>query len=421
MKPRHLLIASFVFGFATSQAHSDDWPQWRGPQRNGISKETGLLQEWPSEGPKLVWKVSDLGSGYSSFSVVGESLYTLGNEGGDNEFVQARSVKDGQRVWQTRLGKVGTNTPQANYAAARSTPTVDGEYLYALSSEGDLASIKISGGKSRWQKNLRADFAGKPSVWAYAESPLIDGDKLVCTPGGAEATLVALNKTTGATLWKCALEQADEAAFSSVIVVNSGGVKQYVQLVSKGLVGIDAQSGKLLWRYSKPVSMYGANIPTPVAADDYIYVAAAGTGGGAIHLVSKEGKFTPEEAYFSAKNPTAIGGVIKLGKYLYGTTGSAMQCLEFTTGKVAWEDRALGPASMVYADNRLYLHGENGEVALVEPSSEGYRSKGRFAPPDQPPHTRGQMEKSWAYPVVANGHLYIRDHASLWCYNVSAK
>lgn len=421
MKLRHtLIIAGFALGFVTSQGRSD-WPQWRGQERRGISKETGLLQAWPSEGPKLLWKVSDLGSGYSSFSVVGERLYTLGNGGSDNEFVDARSVNDGQRVWQTRLGKVGTNTPQANYAAARSTPTVDGEYLYALSSDGDLAAIKLPDGKLRWKKNLRADFGGKPGLWAYAESPLIDGDGLVCTPGGAEATLVALNKSTGATLWKCALEQADEAAFSSVIMVNSGGVKQYVQLLSKGLVGIDAQSGKLLWRYSKPISMYGANIPTPVAADGYIYTAAAGTGGGAIHLVSKDGKFIPEEAYFSAKNPTAIGGVIQLGKYLYGTTGSAMQCLEFATGKPVWEDRALGPASMVYADNRLYLHGENGEVALVEPSPEGYRSKGRFAPPDQPPHTRGQMEKSWAYPVVANGRLYIRDHASLWCYNVSAK
>jgi outer membrane protein assembly factor BamB len=407
--------------FLASAARADDWPQWRGPQRDGTTKETGLLKEWPAGGPPLRWKMADLGSGYSSFSVVGEHLYTLGNEGVDNEFVQARSVSDGKRLWQTRLGKVGTNVAQANYAASRSTPTVDGDNVYVLGSDGDLVSLKRADGKVRWHKNLRTDFAGTPGAWAYAESPLIDGDALICTPGGSEATLIALNKNTGAVLWKCALPEADEAAFSSVIQVTSGGTKQYVQLLSKGLVGIDAKSGKLLWRYSKPVSIYGANIPTPVAAQDYIYVAAAGTGGGAVHLTMKDGKFVAEEAYFSAKNPTAIGGVVKVGDYLYGTTGSALQCLKFTTGELLWEDRALGTASMCYADNRLYLHGENGDVALVEPSGEGYRPKGRFTPPDQPPHTRGQMEKSWAYPVVANGRLYVRDHATLWCYDVSAK
>jgi outer membrane protein assembly factor BamB len=215
------------------------------------------------------------------------------------------------------------------------------------------------------------------------------------------------------------LPEADEAAFSSAILVNSGGTKQYVQLLTKGLVGIDANSGKLLWRYVKPVSIYGANIPTPVAAHDYIYVASAGTGGGAVHVTVKDGKFVAEEAYFSAKNPTAIGGVIKLGDHFYGTTGSAMQCLKFTTGELLWEDRALGPASMCYADNRLYLHGENGDVALVEPSSEGYRPRGRFTPPDQPPRPR-TIGKILGLPVVANGRLYIRDHATLWCYDVRA-
>jgi outer membrane protein assembly factor BamB len=407
--------------FLASAARADDWPQWRGPQRDGTSKETGLLKEWPAGGPPLRWKMTDLDNGYSSFSVVGENLYTLGNEGMEKEFVQARAVSDGQRLWQTRLGNVGTNVAQANYAAARSTPTVDGDYLYVLGSDGDLASIKRTDGKPRWQKNLRNDFGGKSGAWAYAESPLIDDEALICTPGGSEATLIALHKNTGAVIWKCALPEADDAAFSSVIQITSGGTKQYVQLLSKGLVGIEAKSGKLLWRYSKPVSIYGANIPTPVAGQDYVYVASAGTGGGAVHLIMKDGKFVAEEAYFSSKNPTAIGGAIKVGDYLYGTTGSALQCLKFTTGELLWEDRALGAASICYADNRLYLHGENGDVALVEPSSEAYRPKGKFTPPDQPRHTRGQMEKSWSYPVVANGRLYIRDHAVLWCYDISAK
>lgn len=407
--------------FLIGLGRADDWPQWRGPQRDGISKEKGLLKEWPAGGPKLLWKATDLGNGYSSFSVAGEYLYTLGNEGMEKEYVEARSVKDGHRVWQSPLGKVGTNTPQANYAAARSTPTVDGEWLFALSSDGDLACVGRADGKPRWQKNLRTDFGGKPGAWAYAESPLVDGNVVVCTPGGSEGTVVALDKKNGLVLWKFTSPEGDEAAFSSVIVVNAAGRKQYVQLLSKGLVGIDAKSGKLLWRYSKPISVYGANIPTPVAGEDFIYVASAGTGGGAVHLTEKDGKIVAEEAYFSSKNPAAIGGVIKLGEFLYGTTGSAMQCLNFKTGQLLWEDRALGPASMCYADNRLYLHGENGEVALVEPSSKEYQPKRRFTPAGQPEHTRGSMEKSWAYPVVANGRLYVRDHAVLWCYDVEAK
>jgi outer membrane protein assembly factor BamB len=416
------LCQTVALGFflLISSTCAGDWPQFRGPRRDGTSKETGLLKDWPAEGPKLLWKATDLGNGYSSLAIVGDRFYTLGNADMDNEFVEARNVKDAKVIWKARLGKVGPNTPQANYASTRSTPTVDGQFLYVLSSDGDLASITTEG-KIRWQKNLRSEFAGQPGAWAYAESPLVDGDVLIVTPGGPEATIVALNKNTGELTWKSALPQAGQAAFSSVIPFQPTGAKQYVQLLEKGLIGIEAKSGKFLWHYPKAVSIYGANIPTPLVSDDSIYVASAGTGGGVIKIAGKEGEFQVEEVYFSAKNPTAIGSVVKLGDHLYGTTGGAMVCLEFKTGKVLWEERALGPASLLYADNRIYLHGENGEVALVEPSREVYLQKGRFTPPGQPPHTRGQMEKAWAYPALANARLYIRDHNVLWCYDVKAK
>jgi hypothetical protein len=396
-----------------------DWPQWRGPQRSGASQETGLLKEWPADGPKLRWKVSDAGSGYAAPAVAGDRLYLLANEGLEDEFVQALAVQDGKRIWRTRLGKVGNPKQNPNFPAARSTPTVEGEVLYALGSDGDLACVEIAGGKVRWQKNLRADFDGKPGEWAYSESPLIDGDALVCTPGGSDATLVALNKKTGEVLWKGALPEADEAAYSSVIIVEVGGVKQYVQLLQKGLVGVEAKTGKSLWRYPKAVSRYGANIPTPVAGDGYIYCGSAGTGGGAVKLKITDARVEAEQVYFESKLPTAIGGTVKLGDYLYGTTAQAMLCFEFKTGEVKWEDRALGAASLCYADGRLYLHGENGEVALVEPMPEAYRAKGRFTPSDSAKRVNPR-EKAWAYPVVANGHLYIRDHGTLWCYDVKA-
>jgi outer membrane protein assembly factor BamB len=253
-----------------------------------------------------------------------------------------------------------------------------------------------------------------------ASGPLVDGDTLVCTPGGTDATLLALNKKTGEVIWKSVLPEQDAAAFASCVVVEFGGAKQYVQLLEKGLVGVDAKTGKVLWRYAKPISRYGANIPTPLAADGYIYVASAGTGGGLVKLVGNDGKISAQEVYFESKLPTAIGGVVKVGDYLYGTTAQSMLCIDFKTGATKWEDRAIGAAALCFADARLYLHGENGAVALVQASAEAYRESGRFTPPDQPQHSN-QMEKSWAYPVVANGNLYIRDHATLWCYNVKAR
>ena len=421
MNPKRQLsgIIAITLAITAGTLSGNDWPQWRGPNRNGISTEQGLLKEWPKEGPKLLWKGSEFGSGYSTPAVSGGRLFMLANEGLENEFVQSIGTQDGKRSWRTRLGKVGNPKQDPNFPAARSTPTLDGEVLYALSSDGDLACVEIGDGKVRWRKNLRTDFAGKPGVWAYAESPLVHGETLVCTPGGAEATMLGLNKRTGDVLWKCSTPEADEAAYASAILVAFEGTYEYVQLLQKGLVGVDAKSGKLLWRFGRAVSAFNANIPSPLADRDTIYAGSAGTGGGAIRLIKKEGRFEPEQLYFGPKFPTAIGGVIKNGDYLYGTTGQALLCIEFATGKIKWEERALGPASLCYADGRLYLHGENGEVGLVEASPVGYREKGRFVPPDRPQHPN-QMEKAWAYPVVANGCLYIRDHGMLWCYGIKA-
>ncbi|HEY9173644.1 MAG TPA: PQQ-binding-like beta-propeller repeat protein [Verrucomicrobiae bacterium] len=417
------ILTSISFGVlvfsASASALADDWPQWRGPQRNGHSSETGLLGAWGDGGPRLLWKTNSAGNGYGAPAVAGDHLYLLGNDGLENEFVRAIAVADGRPLWTARLGKVGHPNQQPPFPAARSTPTVEGGFLYALSSDGDLARVEIGAGKVDWQKNLRTDFGGKPGTWAYAESPLIDGDALICTPGGSNATLIALNKKTGDVLWKCGLPEDDEAAYASAVIVEAGGVKQYVQLLQKGLVGVEAKTGRFLWRYGKAVSRFNANIPTPVASDGFVYCASAGTGGGVVRLKPKDGGVEAEQVYFEAKLPTAIGGAVKVGDYLYGTTAQAMLCVEFATGQIKWEERAVGAAALCLADGRLYLHGENGEAALVEPTAEGYREKGRFTPPDQPKRI-GPMEKAWAYPVLANGRLYLRDHGMLWCYDVKA-
>ncbi|HVA49870.1 MAG TPA: PQQ-binding-like beta-propeller repeat protein [Pirellulales bacterium] len=412
------LVAAALLTLSGVAVRADDWPQWRGPNRDGVSQERGLVKEWPQDGPKLLWQIDDLGDGYSTPSVSHGRIYVIANMGLDDESVKALDANDGKVVWATRLGKVGKPDQKPSYPAARSTPTVEGAWLFALGSDGDLACLEAATGKVRWQMNIRDEFSGKPGNWAYAESPLIDGERLICTPGGSEATMVALDKTTGKVIWKAALSEADEAAYSSAVVLEAGGVRQYVQLLQKGLVGVDARNGKLLWRYAKPISPFNANIPTPVVAGGEVYVASAGTGGGTVKLTkTSDDAFEPEELYFAPKLPTAIGGVVKLGDYLYGTTAQAMVCIEFATGKIKWQERALGAASLCYADGRLYLHGENGEVALVEASPESYREKGRFTPPNQP-QTPKSMGKAWAYPVVANGRLYIRDRDMLWAFDV---
>jgi outer membrane protein assembly factor BamB len=407
-------LLGVVLGGLCLTAGAADWPQWRGPHRDGTSKETGLLNEWPKDGPTLVWQLRDIGGGYSTPAVVGGRLYLLGNKGLQDEFVQARHVKDGKEAWTTHIGKVGEPRQAPSYPAARSTPTVEGDVLYALGSDGDLVCLTTAGGKERWHKNLRTDFGGKPGRWAYAESPLIDGDKLVCTPGGKKATLVALNKTTGETVWQCAVPGGDAAAYSSVIVVRAGGVKQYVQFLEKGLVGVDARTGKFLWRYEKTAKS-PANIPTPVAHGDYVYSASSMSGSGLVELKAKDGAVDADEVYYSRKLPSAIGGSVLVDGYLYGTNNQGLLCVEFKTGAVKWQDRCVGAGSVCYADGRLYVHGEDDDVALVEATPDGYHEKGRFKLPDQP--NRGNS-RAWPYPVVANGRLYLRDLGTLWCYDV---
>ena len=417
------LIASLTSGAfaqptASRKAAASDWPQWRGPQRNGVSNESGLLKEWPKEGPKLLWQLKDIGEGYSTPAIVGARIYLLSNRGLENEFVQALSVQDGKQVWATRLGNVGNPNQQPSYPASRSTPTIDGELLYALSSDGDLACLETATGKIRWQKSLRKDFGGQPGEWAYAESPLVDGDVVVVTPGGEQATLVALDKKTGAVVWKSAVPGGDPAGYASAIVVQGGGRKQYVQFLSKGVVGVDAKTGKFLWRYAE-ASKGPAQMATPVARDGYVYGAANRIGGGLVSLKASPDGVAAEQVYFTRGLPNSIGGSVLVGDHLYGTSVEGLVAAEFLSGKLKWEDKTLGQGSVAYADGHLYLHGENGEVSLVEATPEAYREKGRFTPPDQPKRNN-QREKAWAYPVIANGRLYIRDLGALWAYDVGA-
>ncbi|MGE0757264.1 MAG: PQQ-binding-like beta-propeller repeat protein [Pirellulaceae bacterium] len=411
----NVLFGVGMMGWLAAEGVGADWPQWRGPQRNGVSQETGLLAAWPQEGPKLLWQIKGAGAGYSTPAVVGDQLYLINNRGVDDEFVQARSTRDGSLVWERRIGKVGKPDQRPAYPGARSTPTVAGDLVLALGSDGDLVCLDRATGQTNWHKNLHSEYGGVAGQWAYSESPLVDGSVVVCTPGGEQATLLAVDKETGSVVWKSAVPGGDAAGYASVIVVNTDGVKQYVQFLGKGIVGVDAKTGKFLWRYDRTGSG-PANMPTPVASDSFVYSAGGRTGAALLELAAKGNSVEAVEKYYSNKLPTAIGGSVIVNGYLYGTNSGGLMCVELVSGDVKWQERCVGQGSVCYADGRLYVHGENGDVALVDANPAAYQEKGRFTPPQQP-ERKGQ---AWTYPVVANGRFYLHDTGTIWCYDVKA-
>jgi outer membrane protein assembly factor BamB len=413
MKPR-LLLAVCVgwFGLCVVSAMAEDWPQWRGPNRDGVSKETGLLKEWPEGGPKLAWKATDLGKGYSTPSVAKGQVYVVGTPDGKVEQLIALSESDGKKLWSADIGGVGPNKgPQ--YPGPRSTPTIDGDRAYVLSSDGDLACVGTADGKIVWTKNLRKDFDGKPGNWAYAESVLVDGENVVCSPGGDKSTVVALNKNDGSVVWQCAVPGGDPAGFASIVIGEVGGIRQYIQFLGKGLVGIEAKSGKFLWRYDN-TSQGSMNAVTPIFSNSSVFSVATRKGAGLAKLAADGDKITPTEVYFLAKLQTHHGGLVLVGDSVYGTSSAALMCVDFASGKVQWEDRSVGKGSISAADGRLYVRSENGPVALVEASPTAYKELGRFTPEGSSPKT------SWPHPVIANGHLLLRDQGTLNCYDVKA-
>jgi len=408
-------IAAVVL--ATSAVWAEDWPQWRGPTRDGISREKGLLGQWPVQGPRLLWRVQDVGYGYGSVAVAGGRVFLIGNRGLENEFVAAHDARTGRKLWSTRLGRVGNPNQQPNHPGARSTPTVDGGLLYALGSDGDLVCADTAGGRVVWRKSLRADFGGKPGIWAYSESPLVDGNRLIVTPGGGQAAVVALDKRSGRTLWRCSVPGTAEAGYASAVVMEAGGSRQIVQFLDTGVVGVEAATGRLLWRFDRTVDrQYRVHAATPLASGGLVYTSSA--AGGGLARVSRAGtEWTAEPAYLERRAPGGLGGAVLVDGHLYGTSGPSLVCVEQATGRLKWQERSVGEASVVFADGRLYLHGENGQMVLVEASPAGYRERGRFTPPDPP--DRGSA-KAWNCPAVANGRLYVRDLGVLWVYDIRA-
>ncbi len=413
MKYNRLLVLLFALSVTPmsigAPAPGSEWPQWRGPQRSGLSGDTGLIKQWPSSGPQQVWSISSLGEGYGSLAVKGDRIYVQGTSGAaSNVFCLNRA--DGKTVWSASLGPK-VNEGRGN--GPRSTPTVDENRIYVLTENGDLACLSAKDGSRIWSKNVLKEYGGENPGWLISESPLVDGSKLFVTPGGKGAGMVALDKMTGKTIWTTK-DLSDQAGYASAVAATVGGVRTIMNFTSRSAVGVRADDGKLMWR-NNTAANGTANCTTPVFAGDKVFFTSGyNTGGALLGLSAQNGEVKAQEIYFTKEMQNHHGGVVLVNGYLYGFSGNTLNCIEFATGKKMWSNRSVGKGSITYADGMLYLLGEKQVVGLAEAKPEGYVEKGRFTIQDL-------GKDSWAHPVVVGGKLYIRNQATLTAYDVKAR
>ncbi|AWM39004.1 outer membrane biogenesis protein BamB [Gemmata obscuriglobus] len=407
-------------------ASAGDWPQWRGPNRDGHSADTALLGAWPADGPKLLWSLTDadkVGTGYGSPAVVGNRMYIIGADGAKQtaaEFVTCLDLKDGNRVWRQNLETTPGKFSDGWGGGPRSTPTVDGDALYVLGVTGDLVCLGAEKGDIRWSKNLVKDYGGGIPIWGYSESPLVDGDKLLVTPGN-KGGMIALDKRTGKTVWQCK-ELTDGAAYSSILVTEVGGVRQYVQQTMASGVGVRASDGKLLWKVGG-IGRRTAVIPTPVLHDNYVFFTAGYGAGCECFKLEKDGDGTKATEVYTKNKVVANhhGGVVRVGDYIYGhSDSSGWVCFDMKKGgdEAVWQNKGVGKGSVSFADGFLYCYSENdGTLARVKAAETGYVESGKFAIP-QKSKLRPKQGKVWAHPVIAGGRLILRDYELLFVYDV---
>lgn len=413
-----------LFTLSASSLRAEDWPTFRGADRTAVSKDVGLLTEWPAGGPPLVWKAEGTGRGYSSLAIVAGRIYTLGDgiaaADDKDEYLMCLDQRDGKLIWKTKTGPAW-NEGSPSWQSSRSTPTVDGDRVYALTAEGVLACCDTAMGKEHWRKNLVSEFGGKKAdPWGYSESVLVDGENLVCTPGGAQTTMAALDKRTGDLKWKTVREDDIGAGHASIVIATIGGTRVYVQTTGSGALGVRASDGKLLWSY--PIPETTAVIPTPIVRDDLVFFCAGYRTGGALLKQSPQGDGGVKIDEIYALKPelgNKHGGVVLIGDYLYADSEASGTpfCAELMTGKVLWKKRGSGKgnAAVAAADGHLYFQFDDGTVALVKATPEDYVEVSTLKAP-------GSGERpSWAHPVIVDGQLYLRENNVILCYDIRSK
>jgi outer membrane protein assembly factor BamB len=433
-----MLAAIIALSFVSQASiRADDWPQFRGPHRDGVSRETGLRKEWPKDGPPLLWTSDRLGLGYSGPAIVGDRLFISCGRG-DSEYLVAFDLKDAangpKELWATRIGPMFQWKGNSWNRGPNASPTVAGDTVYALGGFGDLICCEASSGKEHWRKNLPRDLGGEvnpigggledptPLGWGYASSPLVDDDRLICVPGGKRGLLAALNKDTGALIWQ-SRDLLEQACYSSPLPIEFGGIKQYVQVTNPGIFGVAANDGKLLWSYRRNPPYEDGVIGMPVFHDGSVFQSVGfGQGCDLIKLEPKDGSIAVQKIYSNKTVDNRDGGVVRVGEYLFGHSDNpnGWFCQEFKTGKFIWtENRKFGRGSVTCADGQLYCCAEkDGIVVLIDAAPNGWTEHGRLKLPRQSDQ-RLPSGCLWTHPVVANKRLYIRDQELLFCYDLA--
>jgi outer membrane protein assembly factor BamB len=402
-------------------AAAGNWPQWRGPMRDGVSTETGLLATWPQGGPPKLWSASGLGAGFSSVAVAGGRIYTMGDRR-DGQYVIALSEDAGKELWATRVGVRHDD----EYGGPRSTPTVDGDALYVVTTSGDVVCLEAATGRERWRRSMPRDFGGQMmSSWMFAESPLVDGDRVVVTPGASKAVIITLEKRTGKDIWRAAAPRlgsngSDGAGYSSVVISNGAGVKQYIQLTGRGVISIRAADGWFMWG-NNSVANNVANIATPIVKDDLVF-ASTGYQTGAVLLqmsADASGRVSARERYFleAGTLQNHHGGFVLINGVVYGGNGHNNGfpfALDLASGKMLWDrvrGAGTGSAAVTAADGHLYFRYQDGTMALIAANPGQYQLKSSFAIPNV-------RNPSWSHPVVTGGRMYLREQDALHVYSI---
>lgn len=409
----------------TSATFAGDWPQWRGPARDGKAVNEAMRSNWTVSPPRLLWKTEGLGAGYASCSVQDGTLFTTGNKQGGQSVV-AVDLKSHDVKWTRKLTD---KPPKHGYPGSRCTPTLDGDRLYAITSDGQIACLKQADGSVVWSRNF-SEWNGKMmSGWGFSESPLIDGDRVLFTPGGPNAMVVACQKMTGKEVWRCKSELSGEqgkdgAGYSSIAIGNGCGVKQYVQIVGRGVIGVRASDGKYLWGYNR-VANPTANIPTPIPFDDQVFVSTGYNDGGAalLSLTRNGNRFNVTEEYWksNAELQNHHGGMIRVGSKLFmgnkHNKGFPV-CVDIPTGNLDWGGKirgeGKGSAAITMVGDQLIFRYQNGTVAFIKATPDEYKLLGSFMP-------EYQERESWSHPVVVDGVLYLREQNVLMAYDVSVR
>lgn len=415
-----IAIAAMLLLAAT--AHAADWPQWLGPERNGVSSETGLLQSWPAAGPAVQWR-APLGKGFSAIAIAEGRIYTMYAEGGTergDEYAICLDALTGEVLWRTRTGAYYQEHQGGD--GPRSTPTVDGATVYVLGAGGTLYALAISNGAPIWQKDLTAEFASEVPKWGFSTSPLVEGDLLLLEAGGVDGnfvvdmiidrktstTAVALNKTTGETVWTALNEKM---SYSSPVAFSAGGQRQIAFFTAYSLIGLAPEDGRQLWHLPWE-TRWDVSASTPIVIPpDKLFISTGDDSGGALLQVTGSGNdIAIEQIWQNKKMKNHFGTSVFYEGHLYGFDQSILKCLDAETGEEKWKSRGYGKGTLIIADGHLVILGEEGQLGLVEATPAAFREK-----------SKAQIfnGRCWTIPSIADGRVYARDENEIVCLNIT--